>query len=256
MTGPVTVKLGGQAGAHAAGVDVLAACAVPGWVVVHGGGAEVAAWSRRLGLEPSTIDGLRVTDDATLEVAVAILRGLVNARLVAALAAAGLRAAGLAGVDDDLLRADRFDERLGSVGRVRSVNVELLDRLAADGLVPVVAPIARGAEAELLNVNADEAAAAIAAARGGRLVLLTDVPGVRDRTGVVERLTADEATALLADGTAAGGMAPKLRAALGAATAGCEVTIADGTDASAVRAALEGRLIGTQIVGRRTAGAR
>jgi acetylglutamate kinase len=256
VTDVVTLKLGGQAGAHAAGVEVVASCAVPGWVVVHGGGGEVAAWSRRLGLEPSSIEGLRVTDDDTLEVAVAILRGLVNARLVAALAATGLAAIGLAGVDADLLRGERFDERLGAVGRVTSVNVELLDRLATDGLVPVVAPIARGAGAELLNVNADEVAAAVAAARGGRLVLLTDVPGVRDGAGVVERLTTDEATALLADGTAAGGMVPKLRAAVAAAGAGCEVTIADGTDASAVRAAFEGRPTGTVIVGARTAGAR
>ena len=248
MTAPVTVKLGGQAGAHAAGVGVLAASAGAGWVVVHGGGVEVGAWSRELGLEPATIDGLRVTDDRTLEVAVAVLRGLVNARLVATLVERGLAAVGLAGVDGDLLRAETFDDRLGHVGRVKSVNVPLFDRLAATGVVPVVAPIVRGTGAQLLNVNADDAAAAIAAARGGRLVLLTDVPGVRDGGGLVERMNVEEAAVLLKDGTAAGGMAPKLRAAVAAAEAGCEVTIADGTDAAAVRAALDGGPTGTTVV--------
>jgi acetylglutamate kinase len=119
MTGPATtIKLGGVAGAHATALATLAERAEPGWVIVHGGGNEVADWSRRLGHEPATIDGLRVTDDATLPVVVAVLRGLVNARLVAAFVAAGVPAIGLGGVDGDLLRAERFDDRLGHVGRI------------------------------------------------------------------------------------------------------------------------------------------
>ena len=126
----LTIKLGGVAGAHAASLSVLAERAVPGWVIVHGGGNEVGDWSRRLGNEPATLDGLRVTDAETLDVAVAVLRGLVNARLVASFAARNVPAIGLGGADGDLLGAERFDPRLGEVGRVVRVNTDLLATLA------------------------------------------------------------------------------------------------------------------------------
>lgn len=244
---PITIKLGGTAGAHAGALAVLVERAAPGWVVVHGGGTEIAAWSERLGIVPQSVDGLRVTDAATLDVVVAVLRGIVNARLVAAFAARGVAAIGLSGVDGDLLRAERFDERLGSVGRVADVNGGLLERLAADGTVPLVAPIARGTGDELLNVNADEVAGAIAAARGGRLLLLTDVAAVMRGDEPLTHLTADEAEGLLADDTATGGMRPKLRAAIAAARAGCRVQIVNGRDPDAVRDALGDRTTGTTV---------
>ena len=184
---------------------------------------------------------------ATLDVAVAVLRGLVNARLVASFAARNVPAIGLGGADGDLLGAERFDPRLGEVGRVVRVNTALLATLAGAGHVAIVAPIARGDGEELLNVNADEAAGAIAAARGGRLLLLTDVPGVLRGTELVASLAAAEVAELLADGTAHGGMVPKLRAALVAAEAGCTVAIVDGTDPDAVRAALDGTPTGTTV---------
>jgi acetylglutamate kinase len=243
----LTIKLGGTVGAHAASLDVLVERTAPGWVVVHGGGGEVGEWSRRLGIEPATVDGLRVTDPATLEIAVAVLRGLVNARLVATFVAGGVAAIGMSGVDGDLLGAERFDERLGEVGRISRVNAALLGTLADAGQVPVVAPIARGDGVRLLNVNADEVAGAIAAARGGRLLLLTDVPGVLRDARPVTSLTADEAEGMLADGTASGGMRPKLRAAVTAARAGCEVAIVDGRSPEAVRAALDGTTTGTTV---------
>lgn len=245
-TRPLTIKLGGAAGAHAASLAVVAEHAQPGWVVVHGGGGEVGEWSRRIGIEPRTVDGLRVTDPATLEIAVAVLRGLVNARLVASLVAAGVPAIGLGGADADLLAAERFDARLGEVGHVTRVNGPLLEQLT-DTWVPVVAPIGRGAGSELLNVNADEVAGAIAAARGGRLLLLTDVPGVLHGDAPLAILSAERAEAMLADGSASGGMRPKLRAAITAARAGCTVAIVDGTDSSAVRAALDGTMTGTTV---------
>ena len=244
---PLTIKVGGTAGAHAASLAVLVERARPGWVIVHGGGGEVADWSRRLGVEPRTVDGLRVTDPETLEIAIAVLRGIVNARLVATFVAAGVAAIGLCGADGDLLGAERFDPRLGEVGRINRVNGSLLSALADTGQVPVVAPIARGDGAQLLNVNADEVAGAIAAARGGRLLLLTDVPGVlRDGTPLVT-LTADEAEGMLADDSASGGMRPKLRAAAAAARAGCAVAIVDGRSPEAVRAALDGTTTGTTV---------
>lgn len=250
---PVTVKLGGAAGRQDAALALIAARAEPGWVVVHGGGAEIATWAERFGLTSTTIDGLRVTDAATLDVAVAVLRGLVNARIVASLGAAGVPALGLSGVDGDLMRAERFDERLGSVGRASSVNRSLLDEVIAGGRVPVVAPIARAENADLLNVNADEAAGAIAAARGGRLILMTDVPAVMRGAEPLAAIGIDEAEAMLADDSALGGMRPKLRAATVAARAGCEVQIVNGTDPDAVRAALDGEATGTTVTAARAA---
>lgn len=251
---PVTIKIGGTAGAQAASLALLTERAEPGWVIVHGGGNEVAAWSRRLGHEPATVDGLRVTDAETLDIAVAVLRGLVNARLVAVFAAAGVSAIGLSGADASLLRAERFDARLGEVGRISAVNGALLAALAAAGHVPIVASLALGADGGLLNVNADEVAGSIAASRGGRLLLLTDVPGLERNGELVNTLDIREAEVALADGTARDGMLPKLRAAVAAARAGCTVEMVNGTDPDAVRAALDGRTTGTRISGAGAAG--
>lgn len=244
---PLTIKIGGTAGAHAASLALLIERAEPGWVIVHGGGNEVADWSRRLGHEPATVDGLRVTDAATLDIAIAVLRGLVNARLVAAFSAAGVSAIGMSGADAGLLHAERFDARLGEVGRITAVNGALLEALGNAGHIVIVASLALGAAGGLLNVNADEVAGSIAVSRGGRLLLLTDVPGLQRDRHLVAALDVDEAEAALADGTARDGMLPKLRAAVTAARAGCAVAMVDGTDPDAVRAALDGRMTGTQI---------
>lgn len=247
----LTVKLGGIAGAHAAGLAALVEAATSDWVIVHGGGSEIAAWSDRLGLQPRIVDGLRVTDAATLDVVTAVLRGLLNARLVASFAAAGSPAIGISGADGGLFSAIQ-DHRLGFVGHVTDVNVALLDRLCADGLLPIVAPIAAAAHGQLLNINADEAAGAVAAARGGRLLLLTDVAGVERHGRLVLTLDLGEARAMLADGSAGGGMRPKLRAAITAAEASCDVQILDGRSPDAVREALGGAAVGTQVL--KTAG--
>lgn len=237
---PITIKLGGVAGQHAASVGAVATSAPAGTVVVHGGGAEVAEWSRRLGLEPRTHDGLRVTDPATLDVVVSVLGGLVNTRLVAQLAAAGRPAIGLTGADANLLRLRRRERELGEVGDVEACNPGVLETLIGAGLLPVVASVGLAADGSLLNVNADEVAGAIAAARGGLLLLCTDVPGVQLDGEVLDRLDAPTAERMLADGSASAGMRPKLRAALVAARAGCEVRIVDGREADVVAQALEG----------------
>jgi acetylglutamate kinase len=244
---PLTVKLGGVAGAHAAGLRALIEHATPEWVIVHGGGAEVAEWSTRLGLTPETHDGLRVTDAATLDVVLAVLRGLVNARLVAAFNAGGKPAIGLSGADGRLLSLQPADEALGYVGHVNAVDVDLLEALHIVGVIPVVAPVAADATGQLRNVNADEAAGAIAAARRSRLLLLTDVAAVERDGQPVERLDLATAQQMLEEGSASGGMRPKLRAAIVAATAGCEVRIVDGRDPIAITAALNGQPIGTEV---------
>lgn len=247
VNGPVTVKVGGVAGQHAAALAVIATEAPPATVVVHGGGNEVAAWSTRLGLVPRSHDGLRVTDTETLEVAVAVLAGLVNTRLVAAFAAHGRRAIGLTGVDGALLSVRRRDPELGEVGEVTGADAAVLDALTAEGLLPVVASIAADGEGDLLNINADEAAGAIAAARGGLLLLCTDVAGVLLEDRLVERLDPDGAERMLADGSASAGMRPKLRAALAGARAGCTVRIVDGRSPDALRSALAGSAAGTLV---------
>jgi len=243
----LTVKIGGVAGQHAGGLVTIARLAPPDTVIVHGGGGEVAEWSRRLGLEPRSHDGLRVTDPATLEVAVAVLGGLVNTRLVAALGRAGRPAVGLSGADGGLLALRRREAELGEVGEVIGVDATALDTLLAAGFIPVVASVGADAEGALLNVNADEAAGAIAAERGGLLVLCTDVPGVQRDGSTIDHLTAEEAMAMLTDGSATAGMRPKLRAALVAARAGCEVRIVDGRSGEDIERALTGSAAGTLV---------
>jgi acetylglutamate kinase len=243
----VTLKLGGTSAQHAGCVELVGRIAAPGWVVVHGGGTELDAWSGRLGIVPERHDGLRVTDPATLELACAILGGLVNARLVAHLRALGVAALGLTGIDGGLLTADVVDPSLGAVGDVRGVNVGLLAALEAAGQVPVLASLAVSRTGEILNVNADAAAGAVAAARGGLFILCTDVPGVLHEGAVLDQVGPEAAERLLADGAATDGMRPKLRAALRAARAGCDVRIVDGRDPDAVLAALRGEEAGTRV---------
>ncbi len=243
----VTLKLGGTSAQHAGCVELVGRLAEPGWVVVHGGGGELDAWSERIGLVPRRVEGLRVTDPETLDLACAVLGGLVNARLVARLRAMGVPALGLTGLDGGLLTATPLDPQLGAVGEVTEVDAVLLDALAVAGQVPVVASIAATRGGEVLNVNADTAAGAVAAARGGLLILCTDVAGVLHHGSLVEQIDTADALRLLADGAASGGMRPKLRAALHAATAGCEVRIVDGRDPDAVLAALRGERAGTLV---------
>ncbi len=242
----VTIKLGGIAGQHAEAVEWLARSAPPTTVVVHGGGNDVAEWSRRLGIEPRTHDGLRVTDPATLEVVVAVLAGLVNTRLVAAFVRAGRPAVGLTGVDGGLVELQRHGAALGEVGEVIGVDASLLQALSAAGTLPVIASVGLH-DGDLLNVNADEVAGAVAAARGGLLLLCTDVPGVQLDGSVVDRLDLEAAERMLDDGSASAGMRPKLRAALVAARAGCEVRIVDGRSPSALEAAFQGGTAGTMV---------
>jgi acetylglutamate kinase len=218
-------------------------------VVVHGGGRRMSEWLERLGVQSRFEQGLRVTDAAALEVAAAVLRGVVNSELVAALRGLGCDAVGLSGVDGGLLIGERV-EGLGLVAHVVGLRRDLLDALLVSGQVPVVAPLARDEQGIVCNVNADDAAAGIAAGLGARqLVLLTDVDGVRDATGrKLATLTADEAEALIADGTIGGGMVPKVRAALSAlAWDGSTAIIADSAAEQALTRALEDPDSGTRL---------
>ena len=195
-------------------------------VLVHGGGKHVDAHLKTLGIAKRTHAGLRITDDATLDVVVSILGGLVNKMLVAELTACGVRAAGFSGSDASTLVAevhppiDGVD--LGNVGRVIKSNRTLIRTLLNAGILPVISSVAEGPNGTLLNVNADSAASAIAIGLGAEsLIFITDVAGLFDARGeVVRELRAHEAHALLETEVVSGGMRPKLQAALHALGSG------------------------------------
>ena len=249
------VKLGGSTlGAHDTSLRDIAAARKSGRaiVVVHGGGAAVSDWLARLGVKATFVRGLRVTDAAALDVVVAVLGGLVNKTLVAELAALGAPATGMSGADALLLQAKTYDADLGFVGRVERVNPYPVEEMLRLGYLPVIAPIgvdAATSPPQLLNLNADTAAGAIAAAlRAESLVFLTDVAGVLDaEKRLVPRLTAAGAREMIERGVAAGGMIPKLEAAIEAAAAGCATRIVDGTGAGALASILAGGDAGTTV---------
>ena len=193
-------------------------------VLVHGGGKEIGVVQRALGGEPRFVAGLRVTDEAAQQAAEMVLCGLVSTRLVAALQSAGAEAQGLSGVDRGLIRVAKARHPEGDLGRVgtpTAVRAEILRGLIDATIVPVVAPISLGPEGAY-NVNADEAAGAIAAALGteAEVVFVTNVPGVLVGGALAPELSEQAIGELIADGTISGGMIPKVRAALTALAAG------------------------------------
>ena len=190
-------------------------------LIVHGGGKAIADMQRKLGLEPIFLDGLRVTDDASLDVAEMVLSGLMNKRIVRKLVDANIRAAGLSGVDDGTIYVEKMWHPLGDLGRVgevTDVDTHLLNTLLAAGIVPVVSPISLGADDGLsYNVNADHAAAAIAAKiEAIKLIFVSNVPGVLVAGRVARAITANQAEAWIREGIITDGMIPKVRSAVDA----------------------------------------
>ena len=257
MSEILVVKLGGTTIAEQSQVldEVAAVARQRPVVLVHGGGKRITEWLERLGVPSRFEGGLRVTDPAELEVAAAVLRGVVNSELVSGLRTLGVDAVGLSGVDGGLLIAERIPQ-LGLVARVVGLRRDLLDAILVGGQVPVVAPLARDEDGIVCNVNADDAAAGIAAGLGARqLVLMTDVDGVRDAEGRrLDTLTVGEAEALIESGVINGGMVPKIRAALGAVTwEGSEAIIADSAAEHALERSLREPTFGTRITASRPA---
>lgn len=211
------LKIGGRAQSDPGlATAVLQAAGQGRIVVVHGGGDEVSALQRRLGMTPTFHGGRRVTTVDDLEIVRMVLSGSANKRLVATFVSEGIRAVGISGEDDGLLCARVSSrETLGEVGAPSRVDARLLELLVAAGYVPVVSPLARDDETgSPLNVNGDDAAAAIAIAVGAEeLVLVADVPGVIADGVVVPELDVEQASMLVDNGTAQGGMAAKLQAA-------------------------------------------
>jgi acetylglutamate kinase len=253
----LVLKLGGTTLADQAHVldEVAAVARKRPVVLVHGGGKRITEWLERLGVPSKFEGGLRVTDQAALDVAAAVLRGVVNSELVSDLRDRGVDAVGLSGVDGGFMIAERIPH-LGLVAHIVGIRRDFLDTLLVAGQVAVVAPLARDESGIVCNVNADDAAAGIAAGVGARqLILMTDVDGVRNADGDrLHTMTADEAERLIADGVIKGGMVPKIRAALAAvAWRGAEAVIADSSDPHALTRALDDPTFGTRITAAREA---
>jgi len=240
---PATVKLGGTTIIEQQDVlrEIVEERATRPVVVVHGGGKRLTEWLERLGVESQWNQGRRVTDEATLEVFLAVIGGVINAELTEALLALGARAVGVRGIDDGMIRGPRA-EGLDRVISEPVADASVLRALLDAGYLPVVTPMGLGPDGRICNVNADDAAAAISASLGGELVLLTDTDGVRGADGErIPELTPAEATRLIDAGVIAGGMVPKVGSALRALGEGSlaqRAIIADGRTEGALRQAL------------------
>ena len=217
-------------------------------IVVHGGGPQINHMLEKLDVKTSFVDGLRVTDKQTVDVAEMVLAGSINKDIAAAISCAGGRALGVSGRDDCLVRVQQRDQALGFVGDPVEVRVDLLHSLLDLGITPVIAPIGADDEGAAYNVNADTMAGVIAATMGAsNLFLLTDVAGVLDGSGnLMQNLSVADAQRLIGDGVAVGGMIPKLRTAMSAVQGGVESAVV--MDGRVEHCVLE-HLFGTQAVG-------
>ena len=204
-------------------------------VIVHGGGPDLSALQKRLGMETRFVDGLRYTDEETVEAALMSLAGKVNKSLVRQIQAGGGMAVGISGIDGGILNCEKKTEPdLGFVGEVLSVDPSLLETLLGAGFIPVISTLGIGQDGQIYNVNADTAAGKIAASLGAdRFVVLSDIPGVlrekEDASTVIPVIETGEIEGLISSGVVAGGMIPKLRSAADVVASGVgEVLIADG----------------------------
>jgi acetylglutamate kinase len=224
-------------------------------IVIHGGGNLVSDWMKQQGISPTFVGGLRVTDTYSLDLVTAVLSGLINKKLIAALSAMGVPAVGLCGVDGCILQANISDPALGMVGDISVVKTTLLEELVEAGYIPLVAPIGilrkddGLLENQLLNINGDTAAGAIANALSAQaLVFLTDVEGVLDTSGrLLRRINKQEARNLIESGTASGGMIPKLEAAIKALEQVSMAYIVDASKPHALLKAINHEALGTRI---------
>ena len=239
----VVIKLGGHAMGSDEGMDQFARDVVlmrqvgVNPVIVHGGGPMINEMLARLDIKSDFVNGKRVTDEATMEVVEMVLSGRVNKRIVQAICAQGGKAVGLSGKDAGLITCTPTDPKLGLVGTPSRVDPTILHTLFAAGMIPVIAPLGTGENGETFNINGDTAAGAIATAlKADRLLLLTDVDGVKDKAGnLLTDLEAAQIRGLIEDGTIGGGMIPKTETALEAIEGGVRaVVILDGRAPNAV----------------------
>ena len=254
----IVVKLGGATlGSHDTTIEDIVKLQQQGksLVVVHGGGKLITDWLARLGISSQFVQGERVTDKATLEVVISVLAGLVNKQIVATINDLGGQAVGISGVDGAFIQARIKNTELGYVGVVEKVNLAPLEALLQSGYVPVVAPLGLYSSDQpdetrgIVNINGDTVAGEIAAAIGAeRLIFLTDVVGIGDRSGrLLSQLSPEEAEALVASGVASQGMIPKIKACLIALSNTSITRIIDGRQPHALLREIEGGGGGTTI---------
>ena len=261
----VVVKYGGNALAGTSEHDALALFAEdivlmhtvgirP--VVVHGGGPQINDMLTRLNIESKFVNGLRVTDEATMQVVQMVLNGSVNPQIVSAINVHGNVAVGLSGEDGRTLQVTARDVSLGFVGDIEKVRTHVIDGLLADGLVPVLSTVGVDVNGQPYNINADTAAGAIAEALGAeKIVYLTDIAGLRkdieDANSLIQRITVDELSDLIADGTISGGMIPKVESCMQAVRGGVKSAhILDGRIAHVLLLELfTDQGVGTMITG-------
>ncbi len=261
----VVVKYGGNALAGTSEHDALALFAEdivlmhtvgirP--VVVHGGGPQINDMLSRLNIESKFVNGLRVTDEATMQVVQMVLNGNVNPQIVSAINVHGNVAVGLSGEDGRTLQVTARDASLGFVGDIEKVRTHVIDGLLADGLVPVLSTVGVDVNGQPYNINADTAAGAIAEALGAeKIVYLTDIAGLRkdmdDVNSLIQRITVDELSDLIADGTISGGMIPKVESCMQAVRGGVKSAhILDGRIAHVLLLELfTDQGVGTMITG-------
>ena len=253
----IVVKIGGATlGSHDTALEDIVKLQKQGksLVVVHGGGKLITEWLDKQGVPTNFLRGERVTDKPTLDVATAVLAGLVNKDITAAINTLGGKAVGLSGVDGSIIEGEIKEKEKGYVGAVTRVNTAVLDALLGSGFIPVISPIGmnsakRDNEPSTLNYNADVVAGEIAVALNVEtLIFLTDVDGVVDEEGrVLPSLTANEAKALIKSGVASGGMIPKINACLKALTVKASARIIDGRQSHALLNGLKESKNGTTI---------
>jgi acetylglutamate kinase len=254
----IVIKIGGSTlGQHDTTLEDLVTLQKRGIkvVVIHGGGKIITEWLAKQGASTKFVQGERVTDKVGLEVATAVLCGVVNKQLVADINISGGKAVGLSGVDGCLLEAKIRNPEQGYIGQVIKVNVDILHTLLIGGYIPVISSVSintfeKPVDApSLLNVNADTAAGEIAAAiEAGALIFLTDIAGICDKSGqVIQKMSASEAEASITSGVASGGMIPKIRAGIRALVSSDETRIIDGRQPHALLNELENRRGGTTI---------
>ncbi len=239
----VVIKLGGHAMGSDEGMELFARDVVllrqvgVNPVIVHGGGPMINSLLDKLQIKSEFVNGKRVTDAATMEVVEMVLSGMVNKRIVQAINAQGGKGIGLSGKDANLITCEMTDPDLGFVGTPTDVNADMLKNLFEKEFIPVIAPIGAGKNGETFNINGDTAAGAVAAAlKADRLLLLTDVAGVKNAEGVVvTELKAADVEAMTEAGVIAGGMIPKTETAVNAVRGGVRAcTIVDGRVPNAV----------------------
>jgi len=223
-------------------------------VIVHGGGNTVTEWLKRQGIETQFVRGERVTDGPALEIAVAVLAGLVNKEIVAAINNLGGKAVGISGIDGSLIKGKIKNREMGYVGMAAEINPEILEILLKAVFIPVVSPMSLYAvdrpagASQILNINADPTAGDLAAIKAEKLVFLTNVTGILDASGnVIRQLTPEKAGKLVTSGVITGGMIPKLNACLTALNAGAVARIIDGRQPHALMQEFAGEGSGTTI---------